>query len=80
MKVNDKRNHIISAIQSTDDEKLIEEVYDLLHPDERVEHVDTSELPEYLQDKINRGLNDYENGRYLSHEEMKQKMQQWLLK
>ncbi|MCW3108779.1 MAG: hypothetical protein JWQ09_3285 [Segetibacter sp.] len=80
MEVNDKRKNIILALQSTDDEQLIEEVYELLHPDAKVENIDLSELPSDLQNKINRALNDYQSGRYITHDQMKQKMQQWLLK
>ncbi len=64
-------------LQSSTDEQLIEEVYELLHPDEAIEHVNISNLPEELQNKIKRALDDYENGRYITHEQMKQKVNQW---
>lgn len=80
MGTNDKKNDIIQTIQATDDEQLIEEVYGLLYPNEAIENVSLTSLPDDLQVKINRALDDYKNGRYITHEEMKQKMEQWLTK
>lgn len=80
MELIDKKTNIILTIQSTDDEQLIEEVYDLLHPDEAVENIDINNLPEDLQMKLSRALDDYKAGRYVSHEQMKQKMHEWLMK
>jgi hypothetical protein len=80
MEVGDKKKEIIDALQSTSDEQLIEEVYELVHPQAGVENVVLSELPLELQNKIDRALNDYKAGRYITQEEMKSKMQQWLLK
>ncbi|GEO08945.1 hypothetical protein [Segetibacter aerophilus] len=80
MEVGDKKKEIINALQSTSDELLIEEVYELVHPQAGVEDVTLGNLPLELQTKILRALNDYKDGRYITHEEMKSKMQQWLLK
>jgi hypothetical protein len=59
---------------------LIEEVYELFHADEAVEDVVLNELPTNIREKITRALNDYRSGNYITHGQMKQKMQQWLLK
>ncbi len=37
MSIIDKRKDIILTLQTSDDEQLIEEVYELLHPAEAVE-------------------------------------------
>jgi predicted transcriptional regulator len=57
---------------------LIDEVYELLYPDEEVTNIPLSALSEELQNKINRALDDYKNGRYITHEQMKEKVAQWL--
>ncbi len=78
MNTTDKKREIIQALQSTNDEQLIEEVYELLHPDEAVENISVSSLPIELQSKITRALDDYKKGNYITHSQMKQKIEQWL--
>ena len=78
--ITDKKKDIIMALQTSDDEQLIEEVYELLHPAEAVESISTYDLPEDLQIKLTRALEDYNAGRYITHEQMKQKMKEWLVK
>ncbi len=79
MNTTDRKKEIIQTLQSSNDEQLIEEVYELLHPNEAVENIAISDMPDELQNKIHRALDDYKNGRYITHEEMKQKVQQWLI-
>jgi hypothetical protein len=78
MNTTDKKKEIILALQASTDEQLIEEVYELLYPYEAIENIAISNLPEELQNKIYRALDDYKNGRYITHQQMKQKVQQWL--
>jgi len=78
MNIRDKKENILQELQSTNDEQLIEEVYELLYPNEAVKSISVSDLPDELQIKINRALDDYKNGRYITHEQMKQKVAQWL--
>ena len=80
MSIKDKKENIIHELQLTTDEKLIDEVYELLNPSTAIEDVQIDSLPEELQSKINRALDDYKNGRYITHEQMKQKVAQWLTK
>ena len=80
MDITDKRKDIITALQSTSDELLIEEVYELLNPEKSIEEIDIDGLPDVLQKKLESAMDDYRNCRYISHNEMKQKMQQWLTK
>jgi hypothetical protein len=79
MDTRDKKEDILQKIQSTTDEQLIDEVYELLYPDEEVTDIPLSALSGELQNKINRALDDYKNGRYITHEEMKEKVAQWLI-
>ena len=73
MNTKDKKEDILQKLQSTSDEQLIEDVYELLYPNEAIESIAVSDLPEELQNKLNRALDDYRNGRYITHEQMKQK-------
>lgn len=78
MNTIDKKEDILQKLQSTTDEQLIEEVYELLHPDETVKSIPVSDLPKDLQNKITRALDDYKNGRYITHDQMQQKIEKWL--
>ena len=78
MDTNDKKENILQKLQSTNDEQLIEEVYELLYPNEAIKGITIDDLPSELQNKISRALDDYKNGRYITHEQMKQKVEQWL--
>lgn len=69
---------IIRTLQSTSDENLIDEVYALLNPDESIKEIQMENMPVDLQNKITRALDDYKNGRYITQEQMKQKVAQWL--
>lgn len=78
MDTKHKKKDIIHILQSTNDAQLIEDVYELLYPNEAIENMSIENLPEELQIKINRALDDYKSGRYISHDQMKQKIEQWL--
>lgn len=78
MDINNKKEDILQWLQFTTDEQLIEDVYQLVHADEEIKNISVRELPEELQNKISRALDDYRNGRYITHEQMKEKVSQWL--
>ncbi|MEP6584149.1 MAG: hypothetical protein ABJA90_07770 [Ginsengibacter sp.] len=78
MNTKDKKEDILQKLQTTMDEQLIEEVYELLYPNKAIKNISIGDLPEELQSKLNRALDDYKNGRYITHEQMKQKVEQWL--
>lgn len=80
MNISDKKTEVLELIRQTNDSTLIDEVYDILHPETTLENVNVKNLPAKLQQKINMALEDYKNGNYITHEEMKQKVQQWLTK
>lgn len=69
-----------NCLSKQNDSTLIDEVYDILHPETTLENIDVKNLPAKLQQKINKALEDYRSGNYITHEEMKQKVQQWLTK
>ena len=76
MDSKDKKETILKKLHSTTDEQLIEEVYDILYSNEEIKSIPIANLPEELQNKISRALDDYKNGRYITHEQMKQKVAQ----
>ena len=78
MDINNKKEMIIQKIESTTRQQLIEEVYDVLFPDEEINNIPVENLPKELQNKISRALDDYKSGRYITDEQMKETVNQWL--
>ena len=78
MDSKDKKKDIIQTLQTTNDEELIQEVYELLYPNAAIEEFSIESLPQELQTKVKRAIDDYKNGRYVTHTQMKQKVEQWL--
>gem|GEM_PF-3826325 len=65
-------------LQSSNDGELIEEVFEMLHPEEAIENIDVSKLSTELRNKISRAMDDHRNGRFIAQDKMNQKMVQWL--
>ncbi len=80
MDQKNKKEDILQTLVSTTDEELIDEVYELLHPGSSLNDMAITDLPEELQHKLNRALDDYQSGSYITHEQMKKKVVQWLTK
>jgi hypothetical protein len=71
---------VLQKLSSTKDKELIEEIYELLYPAQSVNEVDMQELPKPLRQKITKALEDYTSGNYITHQQMREKLQQWLTK
>jgi D-ribose pyranose/furanose isomerase RbsD len=80
MNTNDKKTEVLELLRQTNDSSLIDEVYDILHPESTIENINIAALTGELQQKINNALDDYKSGNYITHEQMKQKVQEWLTK
>jgi uncharacterized protein YjgD (DUF1641 family) len=80
MNTNDKKSEVMELLRQTNDSSLIDEVYDILHPESTIENINIAALSSELQQKINSALDDYKTGNYITHEQMKQKVEQWLTK
>ena len=80
MNIHDKKTEVLELLSQTNDSILIDEVYDMLHPEDAIENINIQELPGELQQKISKALDDYKTGNYITHDQMKQKLQQWLTK
>ena len=78
MDTKDKKQEIIQTLQTSNDEELIQEVYELLYPNAAIEEFAIESLPQELQTKVKLAIDDYKNGRYVTHTQMKQKVEQWL--
>jgi hypothetical protein len=80
MNIKDKKEDILQKIKLTTDEDLIEEVYELLYPNKSIQEIQIKNLPDDLQIKIRQSLDDYNNWRYITQDQMKKKVEQWLSK
>ena len=80
MNTRDKKTELLELLNKTNDSALIDEVYEILHPETTLEEINVSELPDELRQKINKAMEDYKSGNYITHDQMKQKVQQWLTK
>ena len=80
MNIDDKKREVMSLLSNTDDPSIIEEIYDILHIPETIDQINAEHLSAQLQEKINKALDDYKTGNYITHEKMKQKVHQWLTK
>ena len=80
MSINEKKIEVLQALSNTKDEALIDEIYELLHPEQSVSDIEIDRLPQPLQQKISKAMDDYKSGNYITHEQMKEKLQQWLTK
>lgn len=80
MNINDKKQNIINTIQNTNDELLIDELYQLLQVEDEIKEVTLESMPPELHLKLLRAVEDYKQGRYITHEQMKHKIDEWLLK
>lgn len=49
----DKKSIVIKTIQNTTDVNIIDEIYDVLYPEETIRNVMMEDLPEDLQVKLN---------------------------
>ena len=56
------------------DERLIQDIYKLVPADEQIKNISISELPQELQNKIWRALDDYKNGRYITQGQIKHRL------
>lgn len=80
MNNRDKKAEVIEILQQTNDKDLIDEVYNILHPESAIDNINTSELPIELQHKIKKAIEDFKSGNYITHDQMTQKVHQWLTK
>ena len=78
MSSKEMKQQLIEKIKLTDDDKILEEVYRILNLS--TSEVDEIILSDFQKNKIESGLQDIENGRYLSNDEAGREIEEWLKK
>ena len=78
MLTKEMKKQLIDKIQSTDDANILEEVYRILEVS--TQEVDMIVLSDDQKTKIDRGIKDIEEGRYLTHDEANREISEWLKK
>ena len=78
MLTKEMKKQLIDKIQSTDDANILEEVYRILEVS--TQEVDMIVLSDDQKTKIDRGIKDIEEGRYLTHDEANREINEWLKK
>ena len=72
------KQKLINKIQATEDANILEEVYRILELS--TQEVDRIVLSDEQKIKIDQGIKDIEEGRYLTHEEADLEINKWLKK
>lgn len=80
MNTIEKKQALLQTLSSIDDESVIDELYEILHPEGGIVSIDKENLPKELQSKLNRGIQDFSSGNYITNEQMKEKSAQWVTK
>ena len=80
MNAIEKKQVLLQTLASIDDESIINELYEVLHPVEGITTTEKEKLPKELQSKLNRGIQDFSSGNYITNEQMKEKSAQWVTK
>ena len=78
MNTIEKKLTLIQTLAAIEDESVINELYEILHPTEGIICIDKDKLPEELQSKLNKGMQDFESGNYITNEQMKEKLAGWI--
>lgn len=78
MLTQELKKQLIDKIQSTDDNNILEDVYRILEVGTL--DIETVILSNSQKENIDKGLDDIENGRYLTDEEADKEINEWLKK
>ncbi|MEO6719923.1 MAG: hypothetical protein ABIN67_06130 [Ferruginibacter sp.] len=78
MSSKEMKKQLIDKIQSTNDDKILEEVYRILEVS--TQEVDMIMLSDDQKAQIDKGISDIEEGRYLTNEEANREIEEWLKK
>ena len=78
MSSKEMKKKLIDKIQSTDDDKILEEVYRILEVS--TQEVEIIMLSDHQKNQIEKGLRDVEEGRLLTNDEANIEIDEWLKK
>lgn len=76
MSSKEMKKQLIDKIQSTEDDKILEEVYRIL--EFSTQEVDRIILSDSQKAQIDKGMRDIEEGRYLTNDDANKEMAEWL--
>lgn len=78
MSSKEMKKQLIDKIQSTDDHKILEEVYRTLEVS--TQEIDMIMLTDEQKSEIDKGIRDIQEGRYLTNEAANTEIIEWLKK
>lgn len=78
MSKRELKDAVHKLIEQSDDDQLLEEIYEILNQNRKVDILDELS-PEQLE-SLNRALKDVETGNVISHEEAQKRIKLWLSK
>ncbi len=78
MSSGELKNLLIEKIKSTGNDRILEEMYRILELDSQ--DFESIELSDYQKSKIDKGIADFEAGRYTSNDEADKEIEEWLEK
>jgi len=78
MSPKEMKKQLIDKIQSTDDHKILEEVYRILEIS--TQEIDMIMLTDDQKSEIDKGIRDIQEGRYLTNEAANSEINEWLKK
>lgn len=73
MKLSEEKIDIIQRVIELDDEEKLDQIHELL-AEEKNQH----QLTDEEKQSIERGLKDLDEGKKISYQEFKQRLQQWI--
>lgn len=73
MKLSEEKIDIIQKVIELENEEKLDRIHELLSEEENLNHLSESE-----RRSIERGFKDLDEGRKISYQEFKQRLQQWI--
>jgi len=73
MKLSEEKIDIIQRVIELDDEEKLDQIHEIL-----AEEKNLHELTDEEKQSIERGLKDLDEGKKISYQEFKQRLQQWI--
>jgi predicted transcriptional regulator len=77
MRIDDLRSDIHKAIDTIDDESLLNEIQHIIEQSKQDNDAEWDNLPQEVKSAIEEGLAQAEQGRTISNEQAKQKLKKW---
>jgi len=79
MSTAELKKKVIAQINNTDNDELLSEILTMLHVESKSIN-GVYQMSEAEQEAVEDGIRQIENGQWISHEEVKRQMSEWLKK